>query len=118
MEAGARGRSGGEIFVVSDAVESTNVDLDGKSRREQAEEISSRIEEREAPGKGGEEILSPKRKVVRVASEETQDYVREAKSAEKEEVEERNFVPGAVSVPQQVLFRCDKQCSVRSLSYW
>ena len=41
-----------EIIVVSDAVESTEVDLDGKSRRKQAEERSFR-REREAPGKGG-----------------------------------------------------------------
>ena len=43
-----------EINIVSDAVESTNVDLDGKSRGEQAEERSSR-REREAPVKGCEE---------------------------------------------------------------
>ena len=30
-----------EIIIVSDAVESTNVDFDGKSRREQAEEKST-----------------------------------------------------------------------------
>ena len=42
-----------EIITVSDAVESTNVDLDGKSRREQPEARSSRGE-REAPGKGSE----------------------------------------------------------------
>ena len=51
-------------------------------------------------------------------SEETQDYVREAKSAEQEEVEERIFVPSAVSVPQKMMFRCDKQCSEKPLSYW
>ena len=45
---------GPEIIIVSDAVESTEVDLDGKSRHKQAEERSSR-REREALGKGGEE---------------------------------------------------------------
>ena len=45
-----------EITIVSDAVESTDVDLDGKSRRKQAEERSSR-REREAFGKGCEEII-------------------------------------------------------------
>ena len=80
-----------EISIVSDAVESTNVELDGKSRSEQAEERSSK-REREVPGEEGEEIKSPKGKVIRVESEETQDYVREAKSAEQEEVEERIYV--------------------------
>ena len=54
-----------EIIIVSDAVEGTFMDLDGR------------------------------RKVVRVESEEAQDYVREAKSTEYEEEEERTFVPNA-----------------------
>ena len=55
----------------------------------------------------GEEIKSPKRTVIRVESEATQDYVREAKSVEHEEEEERTSVPSAVSVPPKPLFRCD-----------
>ena len=35
--------------------------------------------------------------MIRVESEETQDYVRGAKSAEHEDEEERTFVPSAVS---------------------
>ena len=38
------------------------------------------------------------KRVRRLKSEETQDYVREAKSTEHEEEEERTFVPSAVSV--------------------
>ena len=65
-----------EIIVVSDAVESTFVDLDGESRREQVEaKLSRREREREAPGGGSDEIKSPTRKVIRVESEELQDYV-------------------------------------------
>ena len=79
-----------EIVVVSDAVEGTPVDLGGKSRLEQAEERSSR-REREALGKGSEEIKSPKTKVIRVESEETQDSVRVAMSAEAERSEKRGF---------------------------
>ena len=30
----------------------------------------------------------------------------------------RIFVPSAVSVPQKMMFRCDKQCSEKSPSYW
>ena len=46
-------------------------------------------------------------------SDERQDYVRQAKGAEQEEVEERIFVP-----TQKMMLRCDKQCSEKSLSYW
>ena len=66
----------------------------------------------------GEEIRSPKRKVIRVESEETQAYVLEGKSTEQEEEERRTFVPSAVSVPLKPLFRCDRQCSEKTLSYW
>ena len=61
----------------------------------------------------GEEIQSPKRKVIRVESEETQDYVREAKSTEHAEEEERTFVPSAVNVPLKPLFRFDKSAAKR-----
>ena len=97
-----------EIIVVSDAVEDTLVDLDGESRHEQVEAKLSR-RGREMLNEG-EEIRSPRRKVIGVESEETQDHVREG----KEEI----FLPSAVSVPLKPLFRCDKQCSEKTLSYW
>ena len=56
---------------------------------------------------------SPKRKVMRVESEETQ-----AKDLNQEESEEISFVPSAISVPQKPLFRCDNQCSEKTLSFW
>ena len=69
------------IIIVSDAVEGTLVDLDGVSRRGQVEA---------KPSRSGREILNEaKRKVIQVESEETQDYVREAKSTEYEDEEER-----------------------------
>ena len=37
-----------------------------------------------------------KRKLIRVGSEETQDYVREAKDMDQEEAEEVSFVPSAI----------------------
>ena len=52
-----------EIIIVLDAVESTNVDRYGKSRRKQAKERSSG-REREALGKGCEENKSQKRKAI------------------------------------------------------
>ena len=76
------------------------------------------MREREAPNEEGEEIKRPKWKVIRVESEETQDYVREAKSAEQEEVKERIFVPSSISVPQNPSFRCGNQCSEKTLSHW
>ena len=51
-------------------------------------------------------------------SEETQDYVREAKDMDQEEAEEISFVPSAISVPQKPLFRCDNQCCEKTLSFW
>ena len=63
-------------------------------------------------------MKSPKRNVIRVESEETQDYVGDAKSMEHEEEEERIFAPSAVSVSQKMMFRCDKQCCDNSLSCW
>ena len=86
-----------EITIVSDAVEGTPVDLDGESRHEQAEAKLPR-RGREMLNEG-EETRSPKGKVIRVESEETQDYLREGKSTENEEEEERTFVPSAISVP-------------------
>ena len=40
------------------------------------------------------------------------------KCTEFEEEEERTFIPSAVSVPLKPLFRCDNQCSEKTLSYW
>ena len=65
----------------------------------------------DVPGEEGEEIRSPKRNIIRVVSEETQDYVREAKDTDQEEAEELSFVPSAISVPRKPMFRCDNQCS-------
>ena len=70
------------------------------------------------PGEEGEEIKSPKRKMMRVESEETQDYVKEANSTDQEEAEELSFVPSAISVPQKLMFRCDNQCSEKTVSFW
>ena len=43
--------------------------------------------------------------------------MKEGRSAEQEEEEKRTFVPSAVSVPLEPLFRCDRQCSEKTLSY-
>ena len=44
--------------------------------------------------------------------------MREAKDMDQEEDEEMRIVPGAICVPQKPLFRCDNQCSEKTLSFW
>ena len=80
-------------------------------------QVNSSRRESEAPREEGEEVKSPKRKVLRVESEETQDYLR-AYDLNHEESEEISFVLGAISFPLKPLFRCDDQCSGKTLSFW
>ena len=76
VEAGTRGETEvPEIIIVSDSVEGTFVDLDGESRHEQEEAKLSR-RGREMRNED-DESRSPKRKVIRMESEETQDYVKD-----------------------------------------
>ena len=105
-----------ETRMVSHGVEGVNADPNGEGRHERVQEKSRR--QSEAPGEEGEEVKNSKRKVIRVESEETQDYVREAKDLNQEDAEEISFVLSAISVPQKPLFRCDKRCSEKTLSFW
>ena len=57
------------------------------------------------------QIQSLKRKVFRVESEETQDYVRETLATSQEEAEEMGFVPSALSEPRGALLLWDNGCS-------
>ena len=59
-----------------------------------------------------------KRTVIRVESEETQDYVRESLNLSQDEAEETSFVPSAISIPQRPMFLCDDRCSDKALSFW
>ena len=103
--------------MVSHGVEGANVDPKGEGRHERVQVKNSR-RQTEAQGEEGEEIKSPKRKIIQVESEETQDYVREANDMDQEEGEELSFVPSASSVPQKPSLRCDNQCSEKTLSLW
>ena len=60
---------------------------EGEGHHEQTQ-AQSLGRERGVPGEEGEEITSPKRKVIRVESEETQDYVRESLDLSRDEAEE------------------------------
>ena len=78
--------------------------------------------EEEADGKAlgeeGAEILSPKRKVIRAESEETQDYVKESLNLIRDEAEETSFLPSAFCIPQRPKFWCDNRCSDNALKFW
>ena len=106
-----------ETGVVSDGVEGICVIQIGEGHFERGQIKKSRRQS-DALGEEGEEIRSSKRKVIRVESEEAQDYVREAKDKDQEEAEELSFVPSAITVPRKPMFRCDNQCSEMTLSFW
>ena len=97
--------------------EGVPVNPDGEGHREQAQAKSSR-RERESPGEEGEEVKSPKRKVIRVESEETLDHVKEAMDLSQEGAEKVSFVPCAISVPPKPLFRWDNRCTEKALGFW
>ena len=103
--------------VVSNGMKSIHLDPNGEGRHERRQVQNSRRQS-EAPGEEGEEKKTPKRKIIRVVSEETEDYVREATDMDKEEDEEISFVPSAISVPRKPLFRSDNQCSEMTLNFW
>ena len=66
----------------------------------------------------GAEVQSPKWNVIRVESEETQDYVRDLFSVSREEVEEISFVPSALIISRGPMFWCDNRCSDKALRFW
>ena len=90
-----------EVKVVS---EGNRKVPEGNARRQEFEEV--------------EEVKSPKTKVIRVESEETQDYLKEARNVSHEEMDEKCYVPIAISVPQKHLFRCDNHCTEKAFSFW
>ena len=89
-EDGWRVESGGETetpetIVLWNEVEGVPMTSDGDER---VQAKSSRVDS-EGSGEEGEEVKSPKRKVIRVEPEETQDHVREAKDPSQEEAEDK-----------------------------
>ena len=63
------------------------------------------------PREASAEIQSPKRKVIRAESEETQDNVRETLAISTEEAEEMGFVSSALGEPRGAIYWCDNRCS-------
>ena len=62
-------------------------------------------------------VRSPKRKVIRVESEETLDLVRETLGISQEEAEEMGFVPRALGEPRGPIYWCDNRCSEKAMRY-
>ena len=79
--------------------------------------VTCEVEERQA---ASVEVLGPKRRVIRVESEETQDYVREKLAHEdfsQEAADEIGFVPSALSEPRGATHWCDNRCSEQAFRY-
>ena len=97
-------------------VKSVYVNPEGESRHRQARAKMAR-KERES-----QTLLKKKengnRQVIRVASEETRDYLREPLNLSREEAEETSFVLSAISLPRGPMFWCDKRCSEKALRFW
>ena len=120
MEAGPEGETElPETRVVSDGVAGINVDLNGESHHEREQikkknpEVKVACQEEKA-----KKSKARREKLIRVESEETQDYVREAKDTGQEETEGLSFVPSAISAPRKPMFLSDNQCSEKTLSFW
>ena len=118
-----------EATVPWNGAEGVSVNPEGESRHEQVRanitskerDNQTKMEENvegKAPGEEGAEIQSPKRKAIRVESEETQEYVRESLNLSRDEAEEISFVPSAISILQRPMFWCDNRCSDKALRFW
>ena len=91
--------------------------LEPEGERENQAKMEEKVDGK-APGEEGAEIQSPKRKVIRVESEETPDYVRYTLNLSRDKAEEKSFVPSAISIPQRPMFWCDSRCSDKALRFW
>ena len=77
--------------------------------------IMCQVEEQQA---ARVEVQGPKRRVIRVESAETQDFVRERLAHEEinqEEADEMGFVPSAFSELRGAFYWCDNRCSDEAL---
>ena len=64
------------------------------------------------------DIQSPKRKVIRVESEETQDCVRETLAISHEEAEEMAPCQAPLMNQEDPLIGCDNRSSEKAIRYW
>ena len=91
-----------------------------KASREEKERLKEDETEvdGDAPQGKSAERQSLKRKVIRLESEETQDYVCGMLAIGREEAEELAFVPSALSEPRGPIYRCDNRCSEKAVRDW
>ena len=59
-----------------------------------------------------------KEKVIRVESEQTQDFVQETLAISQEEAEEMGSVPSALGEPRGAIYWCDNRRSEKAIRYW
>ena len=116
-------------FVEREA-EGVSVNPEGESNHEQTRAKITRREgedqvkmerkaDRNAPGEKGEEIRSPKKKVIRVESEETQDYVRESFELERGWTRRKKFRAKRDQHPAEAhVSGVTIGCSGKALSFW
>ena len=64
------------------------------------------------------EIQSLRRKMIRVESEQPQDYVRETRAISYAEAEEMGFVPSALGEPRGAIYWCDHRRSEKAIRSW
>ena len=86
-------------------------DRHGERWQGKKERVKQKMEEKvegKTLGEESAEVQSPTREVIRVESDETQDYVRESLNLSLEEAEEMSVVPRAVSIPPGPMFGLEK----------
>ena len=105
---------------IPNTVKGVSVNPDGESRHRHARADMARKERENQTRmeKKAKESKSPKRKVFRVESEETKDYVKESLNVSWDEAEEISFVSSAISIPQRPMFWRDNRCSDKALRCW
>ena len=117
-----------EVIGLWSRTEGDSVDPQGEMGRRSARVKAAKMErgdwkegemevDGEAPQRESAEMQSPERKVIRVESEETQDYVCGLLSISREETEELAFVPSVLSEPRGPTCWCDNRCSEKDVRY-
>ena len=87
-----------------------------RKERETQTKMVEKVKEK-ALGEEGAGTQSPKRKVIWVECEETQDYVRNSLNLSRDEAEEISFVPSAISIPRRIMFWCDNRCRDKAFRF-
>ena len=98
-----------EVTALWNEAEGVSVNPEGESHHEETRAKITRRMEIEMRRVKRVRIQRSKKKVIRVESEETQDYVRESLNLSREEAEEISFVPSTISISQRPMFWCENR---------